>query len=334
MKIAFFELEGWEEPIIRAAFPSDELFLTNNKLDAVTIPVQKDFEVISVFVNSKVDHAVLDQLPNVKFVTTRSTGFDHVDCDACKQKGIISSYVPGYGENTVAEFTFALILNLTRNVYRAIDQIKETGSFALVGMRGIDLKGKTLGVVGTGIIGKEVARIAKGFEMNVIAFDVIQDKEAAAKIGFTYVTFEELLQQADIISLHCPYNPKTHHLINANNINLIKKGAYLINTARGGLIETDALVTALENGILAGAGLDVLEEEGDVKEEYRFFASPNRNPEELRTIVGNHILMRMPNVLITPHTAFNSQEALERILKTTFENIEGFRKGAPVHVIN
>jgi len=333
MKIAFFELEGWEEPAIRAALPSDELYLTGMKLDAATLPPGRDFEAISVFVNSKIDDGVLAQFPDLKLVTTRSTGFEHIDAEACKKRGVIACSVPGYGENTVAEFAFGLVLNLTRNMYQAIDRIKETGSFAFVGMRGTDLKGKTLGIVGTGMIGKEMVRIAKGFGMNVIAHDAYPDDEAAASLGFTYMPFEELLRHSDVISLHCPYNKATHHLINMGNIGLVKKGAYLINTARGGLIETDALVEALEKGLIAGAGLDVLEEEGDVKEEYRFFTDAKRDPEELRTAIGNHILMRMPNVLVTPHTAFNTKEALARILDMTFENIEGFRKGAPAHVI-
>ncbi len=333
MKLAFFELEGWEEPIIRKTFPKDELYLSREKLDHFTKLDRTDFDAISIFVNSWVDHEVLDHFSKLKFITTRSTGFDHINLLACKEKGIAVAYVPGYGENTVAEFAFGLILNLTRKIYLAIDQIKETGSFALTGLRGVDLKGKILGIIGTGRIGKEVARIARGFEMSVMAYDSYPDTAAATAVGFTYASLEEVLANADIVTLHCPYNPQTHHLINMDNIKRMKKSAYLINTARGGLIETDALVTALRDGIIAGAGLDVLEEEGEVKDELNCLSKDSHDQAVLKTMIENHVLMKMPNVLITPHNAFNSQEALQRILDTTFANIRGWRTDAPVNMV-
>lgn len=333
MKIAFFEIEGWEEPFARAEFRDAELSFSKNKIDELALPEMNDAEVISIFVNSRLTSPVLDRFPKLKFITTRSTGFDHIDLAECKKRGIQVAYVPGYGDNTVAEFAFGLILNLTRKMYRAIDQMKEMESFDLNDLRGMDLKNKTIGIVGTGRIGKEMIKIAKGFGMNVVAYDPFPNEAYAKEMNYRYFPLDELLKSADIISIHTPYTKETHHLLNRENIKLIKKGAYLINTARGGIVETDALVEALQNGTLAGAGMDVLEEEGETKDEMQFFKSGNAHAEELRTMLENHMLMKMPNVLITPHNAFNSQEALERIFKTTTENIKGFIDGKPVNLV-
>ncbi|KKU94311.1 MAG: D-isomer specific 2-hydroxyacid dehydrogenase NAD-binding protein [Candidatus Jorgensenbacteria bacterium GW2011_GWA1_48_13] len=332
MRIAFFEIEEWEKPRVRGKFGED-VYLDEKKVDEDELSKENDFEIISIFVDSRITEKVLAHFPNLKFIATRSTGFDHIDLAACKKRNISVSYVPGYGDNTVAEFTFGLILNLTRKIYHGIDQIKETGSFSFEGLRGTDLKGKTIGIIGTGRIGKEALKIAKGFGMKVIASDPYPDEKFAKEENFEYVSLEKLLSSSDIITVHCPYNEKTRHLINKENIRLIKKGAYLINTARGGIVETDALAGALEEGILAGAGLDVLEEEGETKEEMEFLRRGKFKEDELKTMLQNHMLMRMPNVLITPHNAFNSREALERILGTTLENIEGFLSGGPVNLV-
>lgn len=333
MKIAFFELEGWEEKIIREALPDIGVFLSSEKIDELTPPSINEFEIISVFVDSRITPAVLEKFPKLKFITTRSTGYDHIDLKACADRGIQVAYVPGYGDNTVAEFTFGLILSLSRKIYQGIDQIKETESFSIKGLRGFDLKNKTMGIVGTGRIGKEAIRIAKGFGMNILAYDPFPNRDFAKEMNFQYASLEELLKNSDIISLHCPYNEQTHHLINKNNINFIKPGALLINTARGGIVETEAMFLALEKKILAGVGLDVLEEEGETKDEMKFLSVMGEHGLELRTMLENHILMKMPNVLITPHIAFNSQEALQRILNTTLENIKGFFAKKPVNLV-
>ena len=319
--------------MIRAALPGHELVLSQEKIDPLTLPAANDFDAVSVFVNSEITPEVLAALPSLKFIATRSTGFDHVDAAACKAKNVAVSYVPGYGDNTVAEFAFGLILNLTRRIYRAIDQIKEADSFDLHGLRGMDIKGKTIGIIGTGRIGREMIRIAKGFGMNVLAHDPFPNIQAAQEMGFEYLKLEELLGRSDVISLHTPYNKDTHHLINKTNIALIKKGAYLVNTARGPIVETEALVAALKDGTLAGAGLDVLEEEGETKDEMKFLGAGSLQVQELRTMLQNHMLMKMPNVLITPHNAFNTAEAMERILGTTLENVRGFVAGTPKNLI-
>lgn len=327
MKIGFFELEGWEKSAIETQLAGHDLFLSGDKVTALEMPDRRDFEVLSVFVNSRVDAAVLDAFPNLKYVITRSTGYDHIDLAECKKRGIPVSFVPGYGDNTVAEYAFGLMVNLTRKMYQSIDQIKETGSFNLTGMRGVDLAGKTLGVIGTGRIGKKMIKISKGFEMNVVAFDPFPDAKAAAELGYTYVPFEDLLKQSDVITLHCLYTPQTHHLINKTNINLLKKGSFLVNTARGPLVETEAITMAITQGILAGAAMDVLEEEGETKDELLHLAKGHPKEEELRTMILNHAMMKMPNVLITPHNAFNSQEALARILNFALGSITSFTKG-------
>lgn len=320
-------MEGWENKVLQENFSKDELFFSKDKLEPLNVPLQKDFEVICIFVNSVLNKDVLSQFPNLKFVATRSTGFDHIDVAYCKERGIKVAYVPNYGMNTVAEYAFSLLLNLTRKTYQAIDQIKEHGDFSLAGLRGIDIKGKTLGIIGMGKIGKESAKIAKGFGMNVIAFDAYPDVKAAAEMGFQYVSLEDLLKNSDVISIHAIYNPNTHHLINENNFQLIKNGAYLVNTARGAIVQTETLIVALKKGILAGYATDVLEDEGEVKDELNYLTQTRLKEDVVKNMLYDHILMEMPNVLITPHNAFNTEEALQRILNTTIDNVKAFEAG-------
>ncbi len=206
-----------------------------------------------------------------------------------------------------------------------------TGDFSIAGLKGFDLKGKTLGVVGTGRIGLHDIRIARGFEMKVLAYDVRENTLLSEVLGYTYVPFEQLLSQSHIVTLHVPYNEKTHHLIDASRLKLMRKGSYLINTARGAVIETEALIEALGKN-LAGAGLDVLEGEEFIKEETSIFRD-FKKLEVLAAIGKNDILLRMPNVVYTPHIAFDSQEALERILETTIQNITAFISGEKCNAV-
>ncbi|MFV1917560.1 MAG: NAD(P)-dependent oxidoreductase [Patescibacteria group bacterium] len=332
MKIGFFGIEGWEEEIVSKRLKGHELVFSSGKIDERNLPKENDFEILSIFINSEMGAKEIEHFPNLKFIAARSTGFDHIDAKAAKKAGVLVSNVPGYGENTVAEFTFGLILSLARKIYPAIDRIKESGSFSLKGLRGMELKGKTIGIVGTGRIGKQVAQIAKGFEMNILANDPYPDKEFQEKMRVEYVPLKELLGRSDVITLHTPHNKDTHHLINKKNIKDIKKGAFFVNTARGAVVETEALVEALQKNILSGAALDVLEEEGEIKDELSFLASAHPQEEVLKNVLYNHVLMDMPNVLITPHNAFNSEEALREILETTLENIEAFMDGKPINL--
>ena len=188
-------------------------------------------------------------------------------------------------------------------------------------------------MVGTGKIGKNVIEIAKGFDMKVIACDKFPDEAYSQKMDYKYLTFDEVLAQADILTLHVPYLPENHHLINTETITKMKKGVYLINTARGALIETEALLKGLQSGQIAGAGLDVLEEEGVVKDELNFLTGAHPGEHDLRVVLENHVLVDMPNVVITPHNAFNTWEALQRILSTTLENIKSFSSGTPINLV-
>ena len=236
-----------------------------------------DATVLCTFIESKIDEDEMKRFPALKLIATRSTGFDHIDLAAAKTRGIAVANVPSYGENTVAEFTFALLLALSRRVIDADERVRG-GAFSPVGLRGFDLAGKTIGVVGCGHIGTHVIRMANGFGMKVLGFDVVRNDELARTLNFTYTTLPELFATSDIVTLHVPYNAHTHHLVNRENIGTFKKGSYLINTSRGAVVETDALVEAIKSGVIAGAALDVLEEEGELRDEggtpYR--ASPER----------------------------------------------------------
>lgn len=334
MRIAYIFNEEWEKDFITGKLPEHSfVFLHSLNLEASLPSDLSEAEVLSVFVNTPVGAAQIDKFPKLKLIAARSTGFDHIDVGEAHRRGITISNVPSYGENTVAEFAFALLLALSRKIYDAYHRIAEKGSFSQDGLRGFDLKGKTLGVVGTGRIGRHVIRMAKGFEMNVVCYDPFSDHNLAQTLGFEYLSLDDLLSRSDIVTLHAPYNERTHHLINMGNIEKIKRGAYIINTARGGLIETAALVKALEEGIVVGAGLDVLEEEGHMKDEMELLINPHPKQEELRTLLANHYFIDHPRVMVTPHNAFNTQEAIERILNTTIGNIKAYASGMPINIV-
>src|SRR5437879_5802385 len=328
MRLAFLELQAWEEKYLRGRVDgAHDVVALREVLEDRSLARIADAEVVSPFIYSRLTAERLVQLPKLKMIATRSTGFDHIDMAECARRAITVCNVPFYGENTVAEHTFALILALSRKVHEAFVRVR-AGNFSLDGLRGFDLKDKTIGVVGAGRIGLHVIRIARGFGMKVLAFDVKRDNFWAEVLGFEYAELNDLLGRSDIITLHAPYNRHTHHLINRDNIHQIKRGAILINTARGGLVNTDALLKALDEGILAGAGLDVLAGEEAIYEESALLGDAV-NPEKLRSAIQNHVVLKQPNVVFTPHNAFNSQEALERILDTTADNIAAFAAGAP-----
>lgn len=322
MNITFFEIEDWEKNYLEQKLAGQVLKFYSGMLDESTVESAKHTDILSVFIYSEINKEVLRMLPDLKLIVTRSTGFDHIDIEECKRRNIAVCNVPSYGENTVAEHTFALILSLSRNLYRATIK-RLTSDFSIKGLRGFDLKGKTLGVVGTGRIGLHVIRIAKGFDMRVLAYDINQNQLLSEVLGFTYAPLEQLMAESQIVTLHIPYNRHTHHLINAEKFKLMQKGGYLINTARGAIVDTTALIEALSNGTLAGAGLDVLEGEEFIKEETAVLYEFDK-PEVLSVIAKNELVLRRQNVIYTPHIAFDSQEALERILETTVKNIENF----------
>jgi len=335
MKIIFFELLPEEKAYIGSRLTEHWVkpHYSDTPLDKDHVPQETGAEALCVFVNCRIDEETLIHFPNLKYIATRSTGFDHIDLLACAKRNIVVSSVPSYGENTVAEFTFALLLALSRKITDAHHQVKETGSFSVQNLRGFDLKGKTMGIIGTGKIGKHVARIARGFEMNIITCDTHPDETLKKETTCEYLDLDELLARSDIVTLHVPSIPQTKHLINKERIAKMKDGAYIINTSRGEIIDTHALIEALVNKKLGGAALDVLEEEGAIKDELNLLATGHPEEHNLKTILMGHALINMPNVIVTPHTAFNTWEAIQRILDTTVENIISFTKHNPINVV-
>lgn len=330
--IAFFEVSAWEKEKLKdVCFENGKILQFADALKLPLPPEASSCDILSVFIYSHVTEELLSQCPNVKLVTTRSTGYEHIDIPACAKKNIAVCNVPTYGENTVAEHTFALIFSLSRNVHKAYWRTV-SGKFDFEGLRGFDLRGKTLGVIGTGNIGLHVIKIAKGIGMRVLAHDVVQKPFLSEVLSFDYAPFEQVLSESDIVTLHVPYNASTHHLINRETIKKIKRGALLINTARGGLVETEALLLALESGILSGAGLDVLEGEDLIRDEQEVLSKTFSEP-KLRMMLQNHVLMKRDDVVITPHIGFYSEEALQRILHVTMDNIKSFLDGKPQNVV-
>lgn len=325
MKIAFFDVESWERDYLKKELKKHTLKFFQGHLTENSAKKIKNYDAISVLVYSKVRKEVLDLLPKLKVVATRSTGFDHIDTIECKKRKIAVLNVPTYGENTVAEHTFALLLALSRKIQKSVNKVR-MGHFDLEGIRGFDLKDKTIGIIGLGNIGKHVARIAYGFEMNIIAFDLNPDKEFAKKFGVAYKDFNYILRNADVLTFHVPLNEHTHHLINMSNIKYMKKGSYIINTSRGKVIETSALLLGLKKKILAGVALDVLENETFIPEESVLLSQKYLETQEkdIKLILEEHVLTDQKNVIVTPHNAFNSKEAIIRILDTTINNLKCF----------
>lgn len=330
MNIAFFEAKDWEKSILKSRLKSHRLKFYASPLSSENLKDIRDCDAVSVFICSKVSKEVISALPKLKLIVTRSTGFDHIDLDACKKRGISVCNVPYYGENTVAEHTFALILALSRKVHKSYLR-GLADDFCIEGLKGFDLKGKTLGVIGAGHIGQHVIRIAKGFEMKVMVHDRSRDSRLAKKFGFKYSSLSNLLKRSDIITLHLPYCRETHHLIDEKAIRSMKKGAILINTSRGGIVDTNALLSAIESSHIAGAGLDVIEGENLILEENHL--SDHISRKALKQLAQDHELIRNENVVFTPHIAFFSQEALERILETSIDNILSFSKKRPQNTV-
>ncbi len=296
--------------------------------------INPDAEVISVFVTSSVNDALMAKMPNLKLIACRSTGFNTIDLDAAKARNIKVVNVPTYGENTVAEYAFTLILALTRKLFDTKSAVNSS-RIDPSELTGMDLSGKTIGIVGMGHIGAHMAKIAKGFDMNVIAYDPKQNIELAKEVGFTYKSLDELIRSSDIVSIHVPYMPATHHLINDTLLRSAKRGQVLINTARGEIIDTKALVQALQSKTIAAAGLDVIEGEKllNINEELLLLRRDKIPFEMLEESMEINILKTMSNVIITPHNAYNTSEAIKRINRTTVDNIIAFLDDKPTNEV-
>lgn len=332
-EIAIFEAHESDKKYMKQNLKGFKLKFFEECIQDVSVSKFKKADVISVFIYSKVDSKLVSQLPNLKHVSTRSTGYDHIDYAYCAEKKISVTNVPFYGENTVAEHTFALILNLSRKVHLSYLREKN-GNYSIDGLQGFDLKGKTLGVIGAGKIGLHAIKIAKGFGMHVKAYDLHQDNFTSGLLHFDYASVDEILKTSDIVTLHMPYFKATHHFMNKTRLNKMKKGALLINTARGGLIDTDALYEVLSAGRLGGVGLDVIEGEEFIGHEDELLKQKNNN-KKVCQVFRDHKIFDMPNVIFTPHNAFNSIEAIHRILDTSIENMTNHgKKDKKVFCIN
>lgn len=336
MKVHFFETEDWErlylEKKIKDMGLPVEIEFTKEPLDDTNVHLYKDIDIAIVFIYSKMNKDVLSQMHNLKLIITRSTGYDHIDTPYTSKNGITVCNVPGYGNNTVAEYTFALILALARKFKPMIERTSK-GIFSRDGLTGIDLMGKTIGVIGAGRIGKHVIRIAYGFGMKILVYDRAKDQELIDKYGVEYVGLEDLLRMSDIVTLHVPYSKSTHHLINRFNIKLMKLDAMLINTSRGPVVEMEAIVQALKEGRLAGGvGLDTFEaEEVLIEEEY--LKRDDIPAIKLKKALESFYVLHSENVIVSPHNAYNTKDALYRILDITLENLKSFIEGNPKNVV-
>jgi D-lactate dehydrogenase len=314
MKVLVFDADAAVRKAFDAALAGHELVYVDAPVSAEALREHPDAEAVSVFVSSELRRGEIDLLPKLRLIVARSTGLDHVDVAHAEGKGIAVRNVARYGAHTVAEFTFALLLAVSRRVCEASRRLRADGVFDTMAMEGLDLFGKTIGVVGTGAIGRHVVGIAKGFGMRVAMHDARPDPALESESA-RYATLDELLAAADVVTLHVPATAENRHLIGEAAIGRMKPGAILVNTARGELVDTAALVAALRDGRLAGAGLDVLEEERALKDKAAV-ATQASSAAALRTIIQDHALIDMPHVVITPHIAFFSREAYREILGT------------------
>lgn len=334
MNVVVFEATEWERQACKRLEADHAVRCDAGSLTLDCVNRYADAEAISTFIHSDLSATVLHKLPRLRLIATRSTGYDHIDLEYCRGVGVQVCNVPDYGDHTVAEHAFALLLALSRHIVEAVEHTQR-GNFSQEGLRGFDLAGKTLGVVGAGRIGRRVIAIGKGFGMDVIAFDLRPDAAAADQLGFRYVALEDLLSAADIVTLHLPGGAATRTLIGDAEFARMKPGAVLINTSRGGVMDSEALVRALASGRLGGAGLDVVAEEGALGEEAEIFRSETAVPaERMRALLANHALLGQPNVIVTPHIAYNTAEAVSRIIETTLDSIVAFASGSPRNIVD
>jgi len=323
-KIAFFGVRSWEREIIEREIINIDAFGVGIFEDNVqdNLEMAKKYEVLSLRIYSIINKEILDKLPNLRMIATRSTGTDHIDLVECEKRKILVTNVPVYGSNTVAEYTFGLILAVAKKIVEA-HQAVEDDDFSPEGLTGIDLFGKTIGIIGLGQIGSNVAKIARGFGMKILAVDKDPEIKIVKKYKIKLVNLETLLKEAEVVTLHVPATKETYRLINRENVKLMKVGSILVNTSRGAVVESAAVIWALNKKILRGAGLDVVEEEDKV-ESMSMIMSQRPTKEDLQDVLSYHMLRDRDDVVFTPHNASNSEEAIERIVKTTIENIKNY----------
>jgi len=319
MIVTVFSTKSWDEQFLTAANTHHAFRFLEAKLDATTAALANGSDAVCVFVNDDVDAPVIETLATggVRTIALRSAGFNHVDLAAAASHGLAVVRVPAYSPHAVAEHTIALLLTLNRGTHRAHNRVRE-GNFRLDGLLGWDLEGKTAGVVGTGKIGQVVCSILKGFGMDVIAFDPFPNDQVTG-MGIPYVSLEALFATSDVITLHCPLTPDTFHLVNPDAISAMARAPMIINTSRGALIDTVAVIEGLKSGQVGALALDVYEEEGDL-----FFEDLSN------TVIQDDVFSRLltfPNVLITGHQAFFTREAVRQIAETTVANLDAIEEG-------
>lgn len=319
MKVAFFDTKSYDIPgFERYAAPNGiQIKFFEPSLTEDTVSLAADFDAVCVFVNDIVNAKVVDRLHKlgVKMIALRCAGFNNVDIKACQGKLRVFR-VPAYSPYAVAEHAMALLLTINRRTHKAYNRTREF-NFSLHGFAGFDLHGKTVGIIGTGKIGRVFADICRGFGMNILAYD----KFPAPNSGLRYVDLEELFRESDIISLHCPLTEETRHIINANSVSQMKKGVTIINTSRGALVNTEDLINGIKEKKIGAACLDVYEEEGDLF--YEDYSGHIVHDDKLVRLIA------MPNVIVTSHQAFLTNEALDNIASTTVNNLTSFFSGHP-----
>jgi len=322
MKIAMFDTHGYDRESFakeseRFGFPITYL---EPRLGVRTAKLAEGYEVVCAFVNDRADAETLQTLSagGTRLLALRSAGFNHVDLEAAAKHGIEVVRVPAYSPYAVAEHAVALVLALNRKIHRASARVREW-NFSLEGLVGFDLHGKTVGIIGTGKIGQVAAGIFRGFGCRVLCYDVFPNAQFTATIGAEYVELDRLYAESDIVSLHLPLTPETHHMIDERALGLMKKTAFLINTSRGALVDSKALVGALKHRAIAAAGLDVYEEEAGI-----FFQDLSNKMLEDDVLAR---LLTFPNVITTSHQAFMTAEALSNIAQVTLENVRAFERG-------
>ena len=324
MNCAFYSVPTDMKNYLRSKLRGHKVFISDKPFSSCD-EIDPNVEVLGVFVDCKVDKKVIDKLKKLKLIVTMSTGYDHINCKTAKEKKVAVCNVPTYGENTVAQHTLTLMLAISRKLFESVKRVKE-GKYDYHGLRGFDLKNKTIGIIGTGHIGIHLIDMLQGFEANIIAYDAFPNKELEKAHNFKYVSKTKLIAESDIISLHVPLFDSTLHMINKSAIKKMKKGVIIINTARGALIEPEALVWGLETKQVGAAGLDVLEEENNIAYHEQLLSGKVSNQDVRDTLMDN-ILIDHPNTIVTPHNAFNSTEAMQRIIDTTVENVKSYLAG-------
>ncbi len=320
MRVTVFSTKRYDRDYLGAAIgDGHEVLYLEARLDETTAGLAAGSDAVCVFVNDDASRAVLERLAagGSRFLVLRSAGYNHVDLVAARELGFRVARVPGYSPHAVAEHAVALMLTLDRKIHRSYARVRE-GNFSLEGLLGFDMHLRTVGIIGTGQIGLAVARILRGFGCRLLGTDVFRNPECVA-LGVEYVEMDRILAESDILTLHCPLTPETHHLIDAATLGMMKRGVMIINTSRGGLIDTPAVIEALKDGTVGNLGLDVYEEETDL-----FF-------EDLSgTVIQDDVFSRLltfPNVIVTGHQAFFTENALEQIAHTTAANLDGFAHG-------